>query len=87
MNSSQGTTGQVYSKVVKGGYTTDCNMEPTDSQYVSAVAKKCGMGQALIMGVGRFFNEPDAGALGYSQLSGFKKMSYEDQAPNCDSIF
>ncbi|HXH31559.1 MAG TPA: hypothetical protein VNJ01_12145 [Bacteriovoracaceae bacterium] len=80
---SSSVTQQVYSKVLKAGYSTDCSMSPTDSQYVSSLARNCGMGRALVKGVGRFFNEPDAGVLGFKKISGFKKMSYEDQASDC----
>ena len=81
---SSSVTQQIYSNVLKAGYYTDCTMIPTDSRYVSSLSQKCGMARAMVKGVGRFFNEPDAGLLGFKRISGFKKMSYEDQATDCD---
>jgi putative component of membrane protein insertase Oxa1/YidC/SpoIIIJ protein YidD len=76
-------TQKVYSKILKSGYYTDCVMIPSDSTYVAQLSAKCGMHTALVKGIGRFFNEPDVGELGFKIISGFEKVSYEDQATDC----
>lgn len=81
---SANVTQKIYSQVFKSGYSTDCMMTPTDSQYVAQVSQKCGMTKALVKGIARFFNEPDSGFLGLKVISGFEKVSYEDFSTNCD---
>jgi hypothetical protein len=83
---SSSVSQQIYGRVLKSGYYTDCKMIPSDSRYVSSLSHKCGMTVSLVKGIGRFFNERDAGMLGFRTIVSFQKISYEDQAVDC-SLF
>ena len=83
ISQSSSVTQKIYSNVIKAGYYTDCVMNPSDSRYVAQLSNKCGIFNARTKGIGRFFNEPDAGTLGFKMISGFEKISYEDQATDC----